>query len=133
MPLLHGPESKLGGLFAFTVMLSAILIAIEVTLIGSDGTEVPRGPNNVPEGPSPVCWFFLVALLWVIGFPMWMYRRSRYGLKNMFAVSVIVAVILVGTDLVIWTALQEQRESLARELEGLRDLEQFQNLRFLDE
>ena len=134
MPLLHAPESKLGGLVAFTVMLSALLIAIEATLVGAGGTRAFRGPRNVPETPNPVSWFFLVALLWIVGFPMWMYRRSLYGLKNMCAVSVIVAVIFAGTALFLSVALHQQREALA--LEGLREsLERLRELNrtlFLD-
>jgi len=70
-----------------TILLTAVLATIEAT--GS-------GKGNYRKGYGPISWFLGLSLLWCIFYPMYMYHRRRWGLKNRLLASLVVALVWLG-------------------------------------
>jgi cobalamin biosynthesis protein CobD/CbiB len=125
MPLLYDPASKLYGTMAVTVLLTAILMAAEANSVGA-GTESDKTPSG-RRREGPVAWFFFGILLWIVAFPMWMYRRSRYGLRNLCGGAISIGIIFVAVLGLMSVALESQKEEIRRNLESTqRQLEDAQ-------
>jgi UDP-N-acetylmuramyl pentapeptide phosphotransferase/UDP-N-acetylglucosamine-1-phosphate transferase len=101
MNLLEGPGSKLNLLTAVTILGTAILAAIEGNKLGmgSPSDLNKKGKKN----SGPVAWFFLMVLLWVIAYPVYLWTRSKYGLKNYLLPGIIIALVFV-ISLVVMTS-----------------------------
>jgi hypothetical protein len=101
---------------------TALLIAIEAGNVGAGSSNDLRkgteGTANPRRREGPVAWFFVVALLWIIGFPWWMYRRSQYGLKNYALVAIVIALIYTGVMVVLGMAIQDAQQSMIRGLQN---------------
>jgi hypothetical protein len=68
------------SLVAVAVVLgSAIAIAVESARVGMGSIPNPK-TNKKEEGP--VAWFFSALLLWLIAYPLYMFRRAHYGLAG---------------------------------------------------
>ena len=50
----------------------------------------------------------VTCVLWIFGFPAWLYTRSKYGLKNMIVGGIVVAIVFTGSLIVMGMALDEQ-------------------------
>jgi hypothetical protein len=70
-------------------------MAVEANSVGAGGAQDTRPSGKKREGP--VAWFFFGLLLWIVALPMWMYRRSSYGLRNLCGASLLVAAIYIGS------------------------------------
>lgn len=91
MTPLDNTDSFAIAITIFTIVITAILIAIEANNVGED----LNGEDKKSE--SPVVWFIIGLFMWIVAFPMWMARRKKYGLKNYFSLALISAVIFVAT------------------------------------
>jgi len=80
-----------------TVIITAVLIGIEASKLDMGGKTdlTKKGKKN----SGPIAWVFVTALLWIIGFPAYMYTRSKYGLKNRLAFSILIALVFIG---IVW-------------------------------
>lgn len=125
MPLIYDPGSKLHGVMAVTILLTAILMAAEANSVGA-GTESDRTPSG-RKREGPVAWFFFGTLLWIVAFPMWMYRRAKYGLKNLCSGAILICIIFVAVLGLMSAALENQKAEIRRDLENTqRQLEEAQ-------
>ncbi|OGV66124.1 MAG: hypothetical protein A2283_15270 [Lentisphaerae bacterium RIFOXYA12_FULL_48_11] len=88
------PVPLLNAVVVFTVLLTSILIAVESNSVGA-GSAQDIAPNG-KKREGPVAWFFSGILLWALAFPMWMYRRSNYGLKNLCLGAIGALLIFYG-------------------------------------
>jgi hypothetical protein len=79
MRLIDGPGATLGGLSALTVLFTAALAAFEASELGF-GKDKTRSRQ---ERVSPLEWFFSMVLLWIGEYPIYLYARSRYGVRNL--------------------------------------------------
>jgi len=115
MPLILDPLSKLNGLLAVTVLLTAILIAVEANAVraGSENDKAPTGKKR--EGP--VTWFFFGILAWFLAFPMWLYRRSKYGLSNLCGIAIVVEIIFLAFFGFMSSVMEGQRAEIRRGLD----------------
>ena len=61
--------------------------------MGSDADTTPNGKKR----SGPRSWAWRILLFWIIGFPSYLYMRSRYGARNLFwpGLAVIVALVVV--------------------------------------
>ena len=93
MTLLEGPRSKLYLLAAITVLGTAILAAIESSKLGignsSDLTEEGK------KKTGPVEWFIFMILVWIFAYPVYLWTRSKYGLKNYLLPGIFVAIVFI--------------------------------------
>ncbi len=77
MNLLQNPSSSLNSVAVLVVFGTAILIGVEANELGM------AGPNDSrPRATSPLVWGITTLLLWFISFPLYMFTRSKYGVKN---------------------------------------------------
>lgn len=76
------------------VVASGVLCWVETKRlgVGSPGDRNPRGQRRSGSGP----WAAVVCLLWIFGFPAYLYWRSRYGLRNLLLPAIIVVVFVLA-------------------------------------
>lgn len=110
MNLLQGPGSTLSFLGILTVIATAALGAAEANALGV-GSDADQAKHREKRS-GPVVWFFFIALLWVIGFPAWLYQRSRYGLKSLVVGGVFVALIFAGSLMAMASAIDAKAGQL---------------------
>lgn len=111
MNLLQGPGSTLNVIVVIVVVGSAILIGMEASQIGI-GSESDSRVKNGKRVTGPAGWAVGTMLMWVIGFPAYMYVRSKFGLKNMVVGALAAAVLFVGTTLAINSAIEERMSDI---------------------
>jgi len=101
------------------VIATSILVAIEANTVGA-GTK-----GRKRDGP--LTWFFGCLLLWLVAFPGWMARRSKYGLKNLCFAAVLVALLFAGVVGYMSYAIEEAKSEVRKSLnDGIRQMEHFQ-------
>ena len=113
MSLLQRPQSSLGLLVVLTVISTAVIAAAEASKISS-GTE------------SQLEVFMGILLLWFVGYPMYLRKRSIYGLKDRSVLGIFVVVLFIGTvvalDWSIESAMSDVQQNLRDLQEKLRQL-----------
>lgn len=78
----------LKGIGFITIYITAILATIEKSKIEK---ERKIGPNiTIKKRWGPIAWFIFISLLWIIGYPAYLYNRSNYGLKNRLGAAIII-------------------------------------------
>lgn len=73
MTLLQGPGSSLSLVAVGTVVVTAALGFADAKRLGMGA------PSDPHKGSGPGAWFAFIALLWVIGYPVYLHRRKQYG------------------------------------------------------
>ncbi|MCF7855657.1 MAG: hypothetical protein K9N51_12725 [Candidatus Pacebacteria bacterium] len=125
MPLLFDPGSKLAMISIITIIATSILVAIEANTVGAGSKTDLNTKGKKREGP--VTWFFGCILLWIVAFPAWMARRTKYGLKNLCFAAVLVGLIFAGVTGLMHYAIEEAKSGVRKSLEDVgRQAEQFQ-------
>jgi len=114
MTILESPSSKLAIVAALTVIITAIMIAVDANQLrmGTPGDVNEKGKKR--EGPATWCVFVL--LLWIIGFPAYYFRREHYGQKNYVIVAIIIALIFVGMVAGFTWAIEKKKSDLRQML-----------------
>ncbi len=74
--------------------ITAILGGIEAKKlgIGSDTDRTPEGKKK----SGPWGWGAFILLLWIIGFPAYLYRRSQYGASNLLLPAAVVSLLFLA-------------------------------------
>jgi uncharacterized protein (DUF983 family) len=113
MTVLQSPEAVMGLISIATVLGTAGVAAQEASKVGmmSDKTKATY---------SPTAWFFIIALLWIIGYPAYLFKRRHFGLGNRLVAGIFIAVIFVGSYFLMTAAIEEQRAQMRGTLEQLR-------------
>jgi hypothetical protein len=77
-----------------TIIATAILAYVEAKQLGmgTDGDRTPKGKKQ--SGPGS--WALVILLLWIIGFPSYLYTRSRYGARNLLLPAIAVALVFLA-------------------------------------
>jgi len=101
MNMLQSPGSKLNMLTILTVAGTAVLACLEARSLGMV-TDRTKGSY------SPIAWFFIIVLLWVVGYPAYLYKRRHYGLKNMLVPGLIVMAVFIVSAMGIGAAINER-------------------------
>lgn len=119
MNILESPGTKLGGIVAGVIALSAVFVAIEASQVGAGGPSDINEKGKKREGP--VTWFFALLMIWLFAFPMWMGRRKKYGLNNLSGVGVLVTLVFVGTLVFMNYAIEQQKGQALQHMQELQD------------
>lgn len=129
MNLLEAPWSKFNMLVGITLLGTSILVALEASKLGMGSPADINKKDQLNSGPFG--WFFAVLGLWVIGYPAYLFYRSKYGLKNYLTGGIFIAITFGGSTFYMANAInqritevqkgfQELGEGLQKEsLEGL--------------
>ena len=113
MNLLQSPGSTLFMIGLLTVGTTAALAALEV---GKSPAVLGATP-----GRSSTSWFFLIALLWFVGYPMYMYQRRHRGLPNRLLPAAIVAVVFLLSYGVMNSSIESRKADVRERIEDLRN------------
>jgi len=118
MRLLDNPSEKLMFIAGGTIGLTAILFAIEASLLGIGSKEDKTKSGKSRSGP--VSWFLFCLLSWIIGFPAYLYWRSRYGLKNYIVGGILIAIIFLGTISFLNLAIESSKTDIREKLNNIK-------------
>lgn len=111
MNLLQNPLQTLSIIGLSTVFITALIAAMEAAKVGM--------VSNKQQGTySPIAWFFIILLLWIIGYPAYLYKRRKYGLTNFLVIGVIVALFFIGSQLILGISIEQQKAKV-RDILGL--------------
>lgn len=114
MNLLQSPGSTLDFIMIATVLGTAVVAAMEASKVGMK-SDKKLGTY------SPTAWFFIIVLIWIIGYPVYLFKRKHYGLANRLAAGILVTLIFVGSFAIMSSAIDEK----VNELQGA--VQQLQN------
>jgi hypothetical protein len=117
MNLLQDPSGNLALLGMGTVVLTAILIAVEAGSLGMGKSPAENGRM----GSSPVSWFFGTLLVWIVVFPIYLGKRKWYGRRSLAIGGVIVALVFGGSWLSMTWSIESAKASLRASLSRLNE------------
>lgn len=112
MNLLQSPGNTLFMIGLLTVASTAILAAIEV------GKLPPA--LDAPPARSATAWFFLIGLLWFVGYPMYLYQRRHRGLPNRLLPAVVVAAVFLLSYSVMNASIESRKADVRNSIEQMR-------------
>ena len=115
MTLLQNPGSTLSFLTIGTIIITGILVGVEANQlgIGAASDTDKKGRKNT----GPVGWGAVTMLLWIVGYPAYLYYRSKYGAKNMVVGGIVVALVFLGVESFMNTAIEEQKSNVRRQID----------------
>ena len=100
----ESPGSKLNILMIGTILSTAVLAAIESFIFKKGNLVDSNKKSRLKAGP--ISWFFMISLLWVVGYPWYLGERKVYGLKNYFLIGVIITVIFTAMILLAGSTIE---------------------------
>ena len=112
MNLLQSPGDSLGLVSISTVLGTAIAAAMEAKALGMT-SDRERGTT------SPTSWFFAIALIWIIAYPAYLYKRKQYGAKNRVWLGLMLAIIFAGSSFALGYAIESKKAEIRESLEKL--------------
>jgi hypothetical protein len=103
MTLLENPGSKLNIIGIGTILITAILAAYEANELGF-GKATDEGKKTES---GPVLYFLVVLLFWIIGYPLYLYQRSKKGKKNFLVGGILIAIVFAISYFLMANAINE--------------------------
>lgn len=91
MRLMDGPAKWLFPIVLLVILSTATLAYLEGRAIGM-GTGDPDKMGFL-DRQTPTEWFTTITSLWIIGLPLYLYARSRRGLRNLVLPGIVVALL----------------------------------------
>ena len=61
---------------------------------------------------SPTQWFFILLFLWIVGYPVYLFKRKHYGLKNFAFWGVVIAIGLCLSAYLMSESIEETRRHI---------------------
>lgn len=119
MSLLQSPGDTLVIIVLVTVIGTAVVAAVEA---GNAGMTSDRTKGTY----SPTAWFFLITLLWFIGYPAYLLKRKAYGLGNLFFGGTLLMLAFVGSAALLDHAIETKKAEILGNIEASqKQLESF--------
>ena len=125
MTLFQNPSSSLNAIVILTIIATAILGAVEANKIGigSDSDITVKGAKR--SGPTQ--WFVFLLLLWIVGFPSYLYWRSRYGRKNYLIGGIFAALLFSAVAYGMSSAIESKKSEIREQSQRFQqDMEEKQ-------
>jgi hypothetical protein len=103
MAAMDHPGVVLVVLSVLALVATALMAGVEASRIGIGRSDDVDENGNHYHGPP--AWFLFVLLAWLVGYPAYLFRRSRYGLKNLGVLGILaslafcVSLLLVGISI----------------------------------
>lgn len=98
MNLFQRPSNTMALLMLVTVLGTAIVAAMEASKVGMK-SDRKKGTY------SATAWFFIITFIWIIGYPVYLYKRKHYGLTNRVVAGILVAIVFIGSWSIMSTAI----------------------------
>ena len=109
MSLLQGPMAALELVVVTVIVGTAVLCATEASKLGMRS-------DRKAGTYSPTAWAALVLLMWIIGYPAYLFKRRRYGLPNLLALGILIAILFLGSILAVNAFIESQVQHLQESL-----------------
>lgn len=117
MNLFQSPGDTLSLLMLSTIIGTAIVASMEARKLGMT-SDRKKGTY------SPTAWFFIITFMWIIGYPIYLYKRKHYGLANKLLAGIVVTLIFIGSYGIMDATIEEAATQMQGELNNLqRELE----------
>jgi len=113
MNLLQSPGDTMNLLMLATVLGTAIVAAMEASKVGMQ-SDKKKGTY------SATAWFFIITLLWIVGYPVYLYKRKHYGLTNRLVAGIFVALFFVGSWSVMNSAIEAKKAEVRDHLQEMQ-------------
>ena len=120
MNLFQSPGSTLTLIGMATILSTAALAAMEAARTGMQKDKA-KGTH------SPAAWFFIIALVWIVGYPSYLLKRKHAGLKSRLVPGLALALVFVASWSMMNGAIEHQKavvrgdlDQAQRQLESLR-------------
>ena len=113
MNLFQSPSETMVLLMLTTVLGTAIVAAMEASKVGMK-TDRKKGTY------SATSWFFIISLLWIIGYPVYLYKRKHYGLTNRLIAGILIGIIFVSSWSVINSAIEAKKAEIRDNLQEMQ-------------
>jgi hypothetical protein len=83
--------SKLKVIHCLALATTSILATIEASKLGmGDNSDLnKKGKKRI----GPITWFLFIFFIWIVAYPMYLYHRSKYGLKNRLWAGILTVII----------------------------------------
>lgn len=112
---------NMGFVTALVILGSALLIALDA---GQKGIGSRPDPKTGKKEGGPITWLLGTLLLWVVIYPLYMFRRGRYGIKSNGAACLIGALLFAGISIYYTSAISAEHGRIRAQLEqNQRDYE----------
>jgi len=115
MNLFQSPGSSLSLLMIITVIGTAIVAAMEASKVGMK-SDRKKGTY------SPTAWFFIITLLWIIGYPIYLFKRKHYGLKNHLVAGLLVMFVFIGSWSAMNAAIEGKKSDIRKSFGQVEEL-----------
>lgn len=115
MNLLQNPSSTLMFLTIGTVIGTGVLVGVEANQLGIGGDSDTDKKGRKKTGP--VGWAAFTMLMWIIGYPAYLWYRSKYGAKNMVVGGIAVTFIFLGAAVIMNAAIEEQKSNVRNQID----------------
>jgi len=112
--MLQNPNSALTFIALATVIITAILAAVEANQLGFGSTSSGK------KETGPIVFFLGILLVWVISYPYYLYQRSKKGRKNLLVGGILVALVFTSSLLSTGFALGGGSNSAVSMVKGGR-------------
>jgi hypothetical protein len=117
--LFQSPGSKMALILILVVLGTGIVAAMEAKNVGMTSDKA-KGTY------SSTSWFFIISLLWVVGYPAYLFKRRQFGLKNRLVPGLAVAVMFMGSWMLMNGAIEDKKAEVRAEMAALeQSLEAF--------
>lgn len=119
--LFQSPGSKMSLLLIATILGTAIVAAMEASKIGMK--------SNRKKGTySAIKWFFVLVCIWGIAYPMYLYKRKHYGLKNHLLVGIVLVCVFLFSYISVAGAIDARVKEVRGKFEKVKkDVEKAQD------
>jgi hypothetical protein len=78
-----------------TIVVTAILVFIDARRLGIGGATDLNSKGKRRNGPGQ--WLAFTLLFWLIGFPAYLFIRTRRGVKNLALPGIVAVIVFLGT------------------------------------
>lgn len=113
MNLLQSPGSTMTLILAVVILVTAVVASMEA---GKAGMASDRAEGTY----SPIAWFFIIALLWIVGYPTYLYKRKHYGLANLSVWGALVALVFLGSWNIMNSAVEDKEAEVRGKIEQVQ-------------
>jgi len=113
MNLMQSPGDSMTLIMLGTVLGTAILASVEASKVGMI-TDREKGSY------SPTAWFFLISLLWFVGYPAYLLKRKDYGLKNYLLSGILITLLFVASYAIMDGFIADKKAELLGNLQQMQ-------------
>lgn len=96
----------------------AMILILLATLLGTASIATVEAKKTRAQSDKeggtyrPATWFFLIAIFWTIGYPLYFYKRKTMGLSNRLIPGIIISLIFTISWVLMFYAIEARRAEL---------------------